>query len=261
MYYKNKMVKNPLQSTFNDLKLFEQNSYCYDYLKSKFIDKREDEIKEHSEIASSCFRQAFEYYNSAISSTIATSPLLFSYSLNNLLKGTCYLISFDENILKGFKAHGFKVDSSFLVSNDIINSKVTVMKQEGAVHSLLRLYNNFLVKQEIPLYKILRHIPDLDDIYFRTLKSTSFIAKDRQDGKNEFYTFGNAIDEESRNTLKEFHLVGNINSHYDECVFYTTVASKDMFDKKILDENNVYYKSYMNIPDMFDEGLKDINVS
>ncbi len=261
MYYKYKMVKNPLQSTFNDLKLFEQNSYCYDYLKSKFNNISEKELKEHSEIASSCFRQAFEYYRVATSSSIATSPLLFSYSLNNLLKGTCYLISFNENILKGFKAHGFKVDSSFLVSNDIINSKVTVMKQEGAVHSLLRLYNNFLIKQEIPLYKILRHIPDLDDIYFRTIKSTSFIAKDRQDGENEFYTFGNAIDEESKNTFNQFHLVSNINLHYNECIFYTTIASQNMLEKKILDKDNIYYKSYMNIPDIFDEGLKDINVS
>lgn len=261
MYYKYKMVKNPIQSTFNDLKLFEQNNYCYDYLKNRFTDKSEEELSEHAEIASSCFRQASEYYNAAISSSISTSPLLYSYSLNNLLKGVCYLISFDEKILKGFKAHGFKVDSSFLIGDDIINSKITIMKQEGAVHSLLRLYNNFLEKQEIPVYKILRHIPDLDDIYFRTIKSVSFIAKDRQDGENEFYIFGNKIDDESHNIFKEFHLMGNINHRYDECTFYTTMATQQLFDNKILNKENIYYKFYMNIPDMFEEGLKDINVS
>lgn len=36
MYYKYKKVKNPVQSTFNDVKLFEQNSYCYNYLKKDF---------------------------------------------------------------------------------------------------------------------------------------------------------------------------------------------------------------------------------
>lgn len=261
MHYKYKMVKNPIQSTFNDLKLFEQNNYCYDYLKNRFTDKSEEELCEHSEIASSCFRQASEYYNAAILSTISTSPLLYSYSLNNLLKGVCYLISFDEKILKGFKAHGFKVDSSFLIGDDIINSKVTIMKQEGAVHSLLRLYDNYLEKQEISVYKILRHIPDLDDIYFRTIKSVSFISKDRQDGENVFYTFGNRIDDESYNIFKEFHLIGNINPNYDECTFYTTMASQKFFDEKDFKEENIYYKSYMNIPDMFEEGLIDINIS
>lgn len=261
MHYKYKMVKNPIQSTFNDLKLFEQTNYCYDYLKNKFAYKSEEELLEHSEIASSCFRQASEYYSAAITLSISTSPLLYSYSLNNLLKGVCYLISFDEKILKGFKAHGFKVDSSFLISDDIINSKVTIMKQEGAVHSLLRLFNDYLEKQEIPVYKILRHIPDLDDIYFRTIKSVSFIAKDREDGENEFYIFGNQIDDESRKIFKKFHLIGNISPNYDECTLYTTIASQELFNKKVIKKENVYYKSYLNIPDMFEEGLMDINIS
>ena len=96
MYYKYKKVKNPVQSTFNDVKLFEQNSYCYNYLKKRFPDKTAEELKEHSEISSSCFRQASEYYNAASSVSISTSPLLYSYALNNLLKGVCYLITFDE---------------------------------------------------------------------------------------------------------------------------------------------------------------------
>lgn len=261
MYYKYKKVKNPVQSTFNDVKLFEQNSYCYNYLKKRFPDKTAEELKEHSEISSSCFRQASEYYNAASSVSISTSPLLYSYALNNLLKGVCYLITFDEKILNGFKAHGFKVDSDYLIGNDIINSKVTVMKQEGAVHSLLRIYDNFLNKQEIPIFKILRHIPDLDDIYFRTIGSISFIAKDKQDGENEFFVFGNQIDEETSNIFKEFHLMGNVNSRCEECYFYTTMASQKLFEDKIISKKNVYYKSYMNIPDMFDEGLKDVNVS
>lgn len=62
MYYMYKMVKNPIQSTFNDLKLFEQNNYCHDYLKNRFTDKSEEKLSEHAEIASSCFRQASEYY-------------------------------------------------------------------------------------------------------------------------------------------------------------------------------------------------------
>lgn len=261
MYYKYKIVKNTAYSTFNDMKLFEQNSYCFDYLKNRFPDIDDIELKAHSDIASACFRQAFEYYYSANSASLTTSPLLYSYSLNNLLKGVCYLISFDEEILKGFKSHGFKVDSNYLDESNALNSCVTIMKRDGAVHSLLRLYDNHLIKQEIPFFKILRHIPDLDDIYFRTVKSISLIAKDKESAGNIFCLYGNKIDEETKNILSNLHLTATINSISDECICEALVANKEYFNDGVFMKENVYYKSYMNIPDMFAEGLKDINVS
>lgn len=260
MHYNYKMTKNPIESVFNDLKLFEQYSFCHDYLLKRFGDKTEEELDVHASVASSCFRQASEYYKAASSTSINTSPLLYSYAMNNLLKGVCYLQSFEADILDGFKAHGFKVDSVFLTS-DALKSKVTIMKQKGAVHSLLKLYNNFLVKQEIPLYKILRHIPDIDNYYFKLVGSISLIPKSVRNGNNEFYIYGTAIDEETRKIMKEFSLFWNISTRSEECFCYPTLKNKEYFINKTFDTNNVYYKYYMNIPERFDEGLKDINIS
>lgn len=33
---KYRVSKNPLDSTLNDLKVFEQNKYCFDYIKEKW---------------------------------------------------------------------------------------------------------------------------------------------------------------------------------------------------------------------------------
>lgn len=254
------MTKNPLQSVFNDLKLFEQNNFCYEYLKRIFSDKNEEELEQHANVASACFRQASEYYKVASNAGISTSPLLFSYAMNNLLKGVCYLKSFDNEILDGFKAHGFKVDSSFL-TEDALKSKVTIMKQKGAVHSLLKLYDNFLIKQEIPLYKILRHIPDIESFYFKLVGSISLIVKSTKNRKNEYIIAGTSIDDETNEIFKEFSLMGNISSNSDFCICYPTMKNKQYFEKEVFNKNNVFYKDYMNIPEKYDEGLKDINIS
>ncbi len=163
-------------------------SYYYEYIRKKYDEIEEAKIKIHAEIASACFRQASEYYKIASMASISTSSLLYSYALNNLLKGgVCYLISFDDEILDGFKAHGFKVDNAFL-TDDAMNSKVTVMKQKVAVHSLLKLYNNELRKQEIPLYKVFRHIPGIETFYYHSLGSISLLATRKNKGENYLIT-------------------------------------------------------------------------
>ncbi len=260
MFYKNKMVKNPIQAVFDDLKLFEQNNYCYNYLKNRFNNKSEEELIEHSNIASSCFRQASEYYVSAINASINTNPLLFSYALNNLLKGVCYLKSFDETILKGFKSHGFEVNSNYL-NKDALKSKIMIKKQNGAVHSLLKLYGNSLEKQDISLYKILRHIPDIDNFYFKLVGSISLIARSNNRKENGYIISGNFIDEETRNIFKDFSFGCDIINNRDECYCYTTMKTNDYFKNNIFNCNNIYYRNYINIPERFDEGLKDINIS
>lgn len=260
MSYNYKKSKNPLQSVFNDLKLFEQNSFCYDYLKQNFGDKTEEELNQHANVAAACFRQASEYYKVAYNASISTSPLLYSYALNNLLKGVCYLKSFDNTILDGFKAHGFKVDSSFL-TDDALKSKVTIMKQKGAIHSLLKLYGNCLIKQEIPLYKILRHIPDIDSFYFRLVGSVSLIAKNTKNTKNEYIIFGDYIDNETNEIFETFSLMGNILSNSGMFACYETMKTKQYFEDGRFNKNNVFYKDYMNIPEKYEEGLKDINIS
>ncbi len=260
MHYNSKMVKNPLQSVFNDLKLFEQDNYCYNYLKEKFGGRNSIELIEHSKVASSCFRQASEYYKSAINASINTNPLLFSYALNNLLKGVCYLKSFDEKILNGFKAHGFKVDSKYLME-DALESKITIMNQKGAVHSLLELYENSLMKQDIPLYKVLRHIPDIDNFYFKSVGSIAMIAKSNSRGKNTYVISGNKINAETKNIFTSLSFGCDIICNHDDCYCYETMKTLDYFKNNVFNRKNVYYRDYVNIPEQFDEGLKDINIS
>lgn len=260
MMTKYKYSKNSIESVFNDLKLFEQNSYCYEYIRKKYDEIEEARIKIHAEIASACFRQASEYYKIASMASISTSSLLYSYALNNLLKGVCYLISFDDEILDGFKAHGFKVDNAFL-TDDAMNSKVTVMKQKGAVHSLLKLYNNELCKQEIPLYKVLRHIPGIETFYYHSLGSISLLATRKNKGENDYIIPGNVMDEETKEIIKQFSLMGNIDSRNEQFWCCQTMKNQCYLKDGIYNENNVFYKEIMNIPDLFEEGMVDLNIA
>lgn len=105
---KYRVSKNPLDSTLNNLKVFEQNKYCFDYIKENFPDKTDDEISRHAFISSACFRQASEYLTASSNVSLSTKPLLLSYAFNNLLKGIAYLKSFNNDVLDGFTNHGLK---------------------------------------------------------------------------------------------------------------------------------------------------------
>lgn len=260
MELKYKISKNPIESVFNDLKLFEQNNYCYDFLKKRFSELDDKVIANQAEIASACFRQASEYYKIASKASISTSSLLYSYALNNLLKGTCYLISIDDDILDGFKAHGFKVDNSFL-KDDAMSSKVTVMKQKGAVHSLLKIYNNELIKQEIPLYKILRHIPGIETFYFHSLGSVSLLATRKNKVDNEYIIPGDCLNKETEDIMKQFSIMGNIDKRNEQFWCCQSMRSQGYLNDGTYDKNNIFYKEYMNIPDLFEEGMVDINIA
>ena len=261
MYYKKKKVKDPIQSTFNDLKLFEQNSYCYKYLKNNNSNIDDSILLEHADIASSSFRQASEYYKSASMSPISTSPLLYSYAMNNLLKGVCYLISFDSDILDGFRGHGFKLENKNL-KTDILNSKVTLMKHKGVVHSILKLYGNSLeCGQDIYLYKLLRHIPNIDKFYYESVGSISLIATETSDEDGEFIINGSNMDAETNNIFKGCSIVGNILSREKICSCYLTMKTQDYLNDNVFNRNDMFYKNYLNIPEEFNEGLKCINIS
>lgn len=261
LYYEKKMVRDPIQSTFNDLKLYEQNSYCYKYLKDNNPDIEESVIQSHSEIASASFRQASEYYNAAINTSIRTSPLLYSYAMNNLLKGVCYLKSFDNEILDGFGAHGFKVENRYL-KEDALESKITFMKRKGAVHSLLKLYNNDLeAPQDIYLYKLLRHIPNIDKFYYKSVGSISLIATQVKNGDEEYILNGSNINAESKNIIQGFHFMLSSNPQHDICSGYLTVKTEQLIRNKVFTKDDIFYKYYLNIPEEFQGGLKSINVS
>lgn len=256
-----KKSNESFESVFNDLKLYEQTQYCYAYLKNKFVNEKDDLLKEHAEIASACFRQAKEYYAAALQTSLNANPLLYSYSLNNLLKGTCFLISCDEDIIKGFRAHGFKVEESNLFE-ELLNSKVTFMKQKGAVHSLLKLFDNSIDSpQDITFNQLLRHIPKLEDIYYKSSGSVSFLARENINDCSEYILVGCDLNENVRSIFKEFGFMWNIAPRDGICIGYTNMKCKQAIKDGIYSKNNVYYREYLNIPEKFNEGLKDINIA
>lgn len=260
MYIENKMVKDPIKSTLNDLKLFEQNSYCYKYLKDNYPDEPEANLIYNSKIAAASFRQANEYYKAASALSINTSPLLYSYAMNNLLKGVCYLKSFDAEILDGFGSHGFKVDRKNL-GEDALNSKTTFMKRKGAVHSLLKLYNNELSPQDICIYKLLRHIPDLDNFYYESVGSISLIPSKTKEENDTFIFNGTDINKETEHIFKEFAMMVYPLPQSGICAGYLTMKTQQFFNEKKFEKSNVFYKDYLNIPEEFEEGIKSINVA
>ena len=167
MNSKIKLSKNPLESIFYDLKMFEQTQYCLKYMRNIFFDKNDDEIMNHAEIASSCFRQANEYYKAASIVSLSTNPLLYSYALNNFAKGIAYLLYFDKEMLKYFKDHGFYILDDYIREN-ILETNITI-KQSGVPTFILKLFNNVVFKkQEISFELLLSQIPEISDIFNKT---------------------------------------------------------------------------------------------
>lgn len=256
--YNSKLSKDPFKSTINDLKMFEQTQYCFEYIKQESNSKSDEEIMVHAEIASACFRQASEYYKAAISVSLCTSPLLFSYALNNILKGTCYLKTFDNEIISRFSSHGFSVKNEDIYEN-ILKSKIQV-KWHGAAVSLLKLFGNSIESQEIEFNKILRHIPGIRDTYFKTTGEVSLLAiKDKND-TSKYIIKGNALNDEISNIAQKFGIVGTIIPREESCYCYLNMKCKNSIDEGIYSKDNIFYRNYLNIPDRFKEGIKDINI-
>ena len=254
-----RISNNPLESTFNDLKMFEQTQYCYEYIKKENPNVPDEEIIKHADISSACFQQASEYYKAGVNSSLNTNPLLFSYAMNNILKGLAYLKTFDTGILDGFNKHGFSV-KPVDISDNILESLITIEKN-GAVKSLLKIYNSSLENQKIDFNKLLRHIPNIEKTYFQTTGVISLSAiKDKND-ISRYFIPGNNINDEIKNIMNKISMSGNITDKEEICICCPTMAFKQNIDNGIYNKNNIYYRDYMVIPDTFNEGIKDINVA
>ena len=258
MFFNIKSANDPFSSTINDLKMFEQTCYCFDYIKKIRNDKLDEEIMKHAEIASACFRQASEYYKAANDVSLSTSPLLFSYAINNLLKGTCYLTTFDEDIISGFNNHGFQVKNEEIADN-ILESKISI-KEYGATVSLLKLFNNSLNAQKIDFDKLLRHIPGICDIYFKTTQKMSLIAVQSKNHILEYIIEGDKFNDEIQNIMQEVGIAGTIVPREQRCYCSINMKYKKNLNDRKFSNENIYYKKYLVIPEKFDEGIKDINV-
>ena len=60
-----KKSNKPFEDTLSELMLFKQMNYCSNHIKNRFKQISEEEINKKAKIASACFRQAFEIYESA----------------------------------------------------------------------------------------------------------------------------------------------------------------------------------------------------
>lgn len=254
-----KLSNNVLESTFNNLRLFEQTQYCYNYIEKKFPNKTKEEITEHAEIASACFRQSFEYYNAALKASLNTSPLLYSYALNNILKGTAYLMTYDTNTISGFKSHGFSIKDDDIY-DDILNSNINICSN-GAVISLLKLFNDTLKKQKITFKKIIRHIPHIEEIYFKAINEIPLIALQDKNDTSKYIISGTVIPDDIEEIINQAGLYGNITGRDENCYCGFTMAGKQKLDNDTFKKDNIYYKKYLILPEKFEEGIKDVNVA
>lgn len=259
MFFNTRLAKEPFNSTINDLKMFEQTQYCFDFIKKGNSDRLDEEIMAHAEIASACFRQASEYYKAANDVSLSTSPLLFSYAINNLLKGACYLITFNEEIINGFGKHGFEVKNEEITDN-ILKSKITI-KEYGAMVSLLKLFNNSLNSQKIEFDKLLRHIPGISDIYFKTTDIMPLLAEKNKNDISEYIIEGDKLNEEIQDIMQEVGIIGNVIPREQRCICCINMKCKERIKQGIYSEENMYYQKYFIIPEKFDEGIKDINIA
>lgn len=258
MNYNYKITSNSFESTLNDLKMFEQNQYCYNYIKNIFPSENEDKIKEHAEISAACFRQANEYYIASQTVTLSTKPLLLSYAFNNILKGICNLKYFDEKILGNFSRHGFEVKNQDIVDN-VLNLKIN-LKSHGAVISLLKIFNNEITPQKIELYKLLRHIPGLEEVYYKTTGEVSLLSRQDKNDDSEFVIIGDNLTPEIEEITQEFGLVGQLNSRDNNYYCYLNMSYKRKISNGEFKKDNILYKQYLILPEKFNEGIKDINV-
>ncbi len=259
MRYDSKLSKNPFESTINDLKLFEQTQYCFEYIRQINSSKSDEEVMAQAEISSACFRQANEYYKAATQVSLSTSPLLFSYAINNILKGTCHLLTFEETIISGFNNHGFQVKNDEILES-ILKSKINI-KEHGAIVSLLKLFGNSINAQKIEFNKLLRHIPGISDIYFKTTGNMPLLALQNKNDASEYIIEGDTLNDEIQRIMEDVGIVGNIISREQRCYCWINMKCKTNIEEGIYSKDNMYYQRYLIIPEKFDEGIKDINVA
>lgn len=253
---------NPFEDTFNELQLFQQTSYCIEYLKIHNGNKTEQEILTNAEIASACFRQANEFILAAQNVSLATSPLLYSYALNNYAKGMTYLLTFDQDKLSYFKQHGFKVDNN-KINDNILTSEVS-LQTRGVPTAILEIFgNHILSKQNITFDLLLSQIPELAVIYLRTTHKSSNTAKRLKNEENEYiskYEDRELDVATKKDVFEEYGFMGDYYDKDNEVHLYLSMKTK----KKIKDnpniENNLYYKEYLIMPNQFTEGIIDINL-
>lgn len=256
-----KTSKNPMQDMLENLQLFQQTGYCERYIKQNNSQIDQDKINENADIASASFRQANEFIISAENASIATNPLLYSYALNNFLKGLAYLkYNNDESLLNQFEKHGFSID---VVNKTLLNTSIEI-KKNGAVVFITRIFNCEIPPQSIKFDCLLSQIPELSRTYFKTTGNISNTAQKKYNSDNEYIIMSENYSK-LRNGEEILDYMGldgnyiqdiNIGNHF---LLGFTVGGKDTIQKEKL-EKNLFYKDYLILPNKFEDGLKCMNL-
>lgn len=255
--YISRNTVNPLDEMLKELSLFKQTRYCYDYIKKHIPGKDDTEVMKEAELSSSAFRQAFEFYESAKLTSLTTSPLLYSYSINNFTKGLIYLC--DSSLGKYFKKHGFNVSDDNIKDN-LLDSLLTIEKS-GPPTAILKLLGNHIVeKQDITFKRLIEHIPEVSEIYLKSTNNSSSTAKWNN---QRFYEMKSENwDEDSvlkKEEIEHFHVVGNYYGRTKTYYCNVTMAGTDLI-RDTNSFNNFYYKNYLIFPLKLEEGIYSINV-
>ena len=255
--YSSKSSQKPIDDILRDLSLFQQTTYCYKYIKKNNKNMSEDDLKINSEFSSAAFRQAFEFYQSAKNASLFTSPLLYSYSLNNFAKGIIYLM--DSSLNRYCNKHGLTVNKTEIKSS-LLNSLVST-DMSGPATALASLFDfHPVAKQKLTFRSLIDHLPTISDIYYKT---TGYPSNTPIKDDNGSYTLDCDDFDSYENNKKESFDKYNIHRSYVDYqnkIFF----SLSLQAIELLDENNsrkhFYYKDYMILPINLVEGTYCINI-
>lgn len=245
--------------TCNEIRLFEQKEYCKNYIRKLYPDLSDDKLEYNSDVASACFRQANEFIKSGKLASLSTSPLLYSYALNNYAKGLTYLCEIDADTLNCFKEHGFQLKDEDIKDN-VLDTEIIIGKY-GAAKALLIVFDNqILVEQKITFDLLLSRIPELGNMYYNSTSRTPNVALININDRNSFILKGNILSDDQKEIGKEFGMVSNYIERTHEFNLAFNMKGKEKIENGIFSKDDIYYKSSLIFPAKFTDGIHSINV-
>lgn len=255
-----KKSMDSLKDTLNDIKLFSQHNYCFNYIRNNNKELTEEIVEKHADISSACFRQSLEFLTSASTAPLSTSPLLYSYCLNNMIKGAIYLKVFDDVILNNFGKHGLSIKEQSLKEN-LLNTSISLWKN-GVTVAILTVMNNHVIEpQQIKFSSLLSRIPNISDIYFKTTSNTPFVAIRKKTSTSDYEVPCINI-EEIEKEQDVFNIIGFVGTYLPK--YSKLVGGLNLKGKNYINDNNlgkdIYYNNNIIFPQMFNEGIYSINI-
>ena len=256
-----KYSNKPFEDTLNELKLFRQMMYCKEYINARYRTLSEEEINSKAKVASACFRQAFQFYDSASYAMLSTAPLLFSYCVNNLIRGFAFLNCTDDNIFKNLQKHGFSVKKENLKEN-ILNSTIEI-KNKGVVNGIQLILGDKNIKsQTISFESLLSHIPEISNIFRITSNKPSKVAKRFNDQENSYEIQLVEHDRDIKDLKKVCDYIGIIGSFCGKnSKLYCGInfVGAEVIKQGNM-EKNLFYKDYIILPQELEDGIYSLNI-